>query len=108
MAQPEAIFVKTDGKQWISIAGEHGNIPQECSTGSEKICISLKLQENFNYISIPFNPISTLKKTQELVILGLIDLFATKTTHSYIWGLIFLDFNSLFQDFKAKGDCEII
>lgn len=56
VAQLEAIFVERDGKQWISISGEHGNITQERSTGSEKFCISLKLQEKFNYtfLSIQF------------------------------------------------------
>lgn len=88
-----------DGK-YISFSGEQGNFTQECSIGSEKFHVSFK----FNYTSIPFNPIFTLKKTQEVVSWGLIDLFAIEPAHSYVWGLIFLDINSLIQDFKAKRD----
>lgn len=51
-----------DGK-YISFSGEQGNFTQECSIGSEKFHVSFK----FNYTSIPFNPIFTLKKTQEVV-----------------------------------------
>lgn len=42
--------------------------------------------------------------TQEVVSLSLIDLFAIEPVHFYSWGLLFIDLNTLLQDFKAKRD----
>lgn len=60
-AQLEATFVEWYGKQCFSFLGEHRNITQECPIRSEKFCIGLKLEENFNYTHIPFNPICNFK-----------------------------------------------